>query len=511
MGKTYNWIVSQPIYLDFWMVFLLFFKDFSCLGKYLIFTSVADSLVSLLVSCVTEDVVLLALHLGKVKFGSRHSLVDVLDVVAGGLEVGGSVVGTGHEDLAQEWHYLRTQVFPHLDALCQDRGTCFRPLDTQWVDRESHRPSDFPDNSTSLSSQQLKISLDLITRSSSFLCLLGHRYGPFRPEQDPTPLPAAGPEREALSGVERNLHVAAEGGYPWVLTGRNQKCSLTELQITQAALMGDTRHCFFYFRDYSFQGEEEDEDRYTDKEGQRSLLSVFSKLTEEERHRARELKNRVVDSLQPVRFFRTLQDLGDLVMRDWKGLMEQLYGSLDLQPTCSGLLDSLDRCYHEGAVQALCRWFAPSTQTTAVMEELNTFTASLTHSDTSQSLATSRNSTIKLTGDHDKHDSEGSIFLLCGERGCGKSSLAAWWLQEFRKKNPRIPAIPHFCGISSSSVDIRSVLRHITTELHLAHYGLLCCGCSGTLCSSSGRTGQTDRDPRALNAGGNALLCPDHY
>eukprot|EP00063_Salmo_salar_P033918 XP_014008753.1 PREDICTED: tetratricopeptide repeat protein GNN-like isoform X4 [Salmo salar] len=373
-------------------------------------------------------------------------------------------------DLSQEWHYLRTQVFPHLDALCQARGTCFRPLDTHWVDRESHRPSDLPDNSTSLSSQQLKISLDLITRSSSFLCLLGHRYGPFRLEQDPTPLPAAGPEREALSVVERNLHVAAEGGYPWVLTGRNQKCSLTELQITQAALMGDTRHCFFYFRDYSFQGEEEDEDRYTD-EGQRLLLSVFSKLTEEERHRARELKNRVVDSLQPVRFFRTLQDLGDLVKRDWKGLMEQLYGSLDLQPTCSGLLDSLDRCYHEGAVQALCRWFAPSTQTTAVLEALNTFTASLTHSDTSQSLATSRNSTIKLTGHYDKRDSEGSIFLLCGERGCGKSSLAARWLQEFRTKNPRIPAIPHFCGISSSSVDIRSVLRRITTELRLAHYG----------------------------------------
>ncbi|XP_064877687.1 tetratricopeptide repeat protein 41-like [Oncorhynchus nerka] len=262
----------------------------------------------------------------------------------------------------------------------QARGTCFRPLDTQWVDRGSHRPSDLPDNNTPLSSQQLKISLDLITRSSSFLCLLGHRYGLSRPEQDPSPLPAAGPEREALSGVERNLHVAVERGYTWVLTGRNQKCSLTELQITQAALMGDTRHGFFYFRDYSFHGEEENEDRYTD-EGQRSLLSMLSKQTEEERHRAREVNNRVVDSLQPVRFFRTLQDLVDLVKRDWRGLMEQLYGSLDQQPTCSGLLDSLDRCYHEGAVQALCRWFALSTQTAAVMEELNTFTACLTHSD----------------------------------------------------------------------------------------------------------------------------------
>lgn len=82
--------------------FPYFFKISVVGGKYLIFTSVADSLISLLVSCVAEDVVLLALHLGKVKFGSRHPLVDVLDVVAGGLEVGGSVVGTGHEDLRQQ-------------------------------------------------------------------------------------------------------------------------------------------------------------------------------------------------------------------------------------------------------------------------------------------------------------------------------------------------------------------------------------------------------------------------
>lgn len=93
----------QPAHLSIFLYGFPYFLKISVVGgKYLIFTSVADSLISLLVSCVAEDVVLLALHLGKVKFGSRHPLVDVLDVVAGGLEVGGSVVGTGHEDLRQQ-------------------------------------------------------------------------------------------------------------------------------------------------------------------------------------------------------------------------------------------------------------------------------------------------------------------------------------------------------------------------------------------------------------------------
>lgn len=48
---------------------------------------------------VTEDVLLFAFHLGKVKFRARHSPVDVLDVVAGGLKVGCGVIRAGHKNL----------------------------------------------------------------------------------------------------------------------------------------------------------------------------------------------------------------------------------------------------------------------------------------------------------------------------------------------------------------------------------------------------------------------------
>ena len=54
---------------------------------------------SVLLRCVSEDVLLPALHLGKVKVRAGHPPVDVLDVVTGGLEVSRGVVGAGDEDL----------------------------------------------------------------------------------------------------------------------------------------------------------------------------------------------------------------------------------------------------------------------------------------------------------------------------------------------------------------------------------------------------------------------------
>lgn len=60
----------------------------------------APSTPSLLV--LAEHVVLFALHVFKVKVAPGHALVDVLDVVASGLKVGGGVVGGGGEDLGDD-------------------------------------------------------------------------------------------------------------------------------------------------------------------------------------------------------------------------------------------------------------------------------------------------------------------------------------------------------------------------------------------------------------------------
>lgn len=77
---------------------------------------------------VAVDVFLPALHFGKVKIRAGHPPVDVLDVVAGGLEVGGGVVRTGDEDLQRRRRSLLTQSLPKTFAnvvsdLAQNRLT----------------------------------------------------------------------------------------------------------------------------------------------------------------------------------------------------------------------------------------------------------------------------------------------------------------------------------------------------------------------------------------------------
>lgn len=99
---------GQTVYLSYqpahWCVQIcvgfLFFERFQLSAALsLIIVSVADA--SPLLCGVTEDVLLLAFHLSKVKVWARHPPVDVLDVITGGLKVSCGVVWTGDEDL--EW------------------------------------------------------------------------------------------------------------------------------------------------------------------------------------------------------------------------------------------------------------------------------------------------------------------------------------------------------------------------------------------------------------------------
>lgn len=62
------------------------------------------------------DVVFLALHFLKVKLGAGHPLVDVFNVVTGGLKVSGSIIGAGNEDLKQNHRDVRRGRLPTTPA-----------------------------------------------------------------------------------------------------------------------------------------------------------------------------------------------------------------------------------------------------------------------------------------------------------------------------------------------------------------------------------------------------------
>ncbi|XP_051547497.1 tetratricopeptide repeat protein 41 [Myxocyprinus asiaticus] len=373
-------------------------------------------------------------------------------------------------DLQEELSYLKSEVFPHLDSLCQARGTCFQPVDLQRnkgdIDEETasgeHSSSGLMDHNVQtthkppdLFDQLLKISMDLIDRTSFFICLLGHRYGRCLSGEN------VSQSDRACSLVARNLHVAAKAGYPWVMEDEYRTCSLTELEITKATFIDNHRCCFFYFKDYTPQSIEDG-----NSDEMLTFLNMLSTQTLSEKLCMRDLKKRIIDRCLPVRFFRNLHELGEMMRKDWEGVIGQFYGNLE--HPISGCQDSFDLQYHESHTRALCKWFVPSAQATGILNILNKFVNPIKCNVKSETHP--RNSGAHFRCDHDNKESEKSILTVCGGRGCGKSTLAAWWLQAFCRQNPDIPVISHFCGTSTSSIDVRSMLRQCTAELQRVHY-----------------------------------------
>lgn len=95
-----HYIISLSIYICIWDKPLIW-KMCPATGEHLRRSqaALADVHVRPLLGSITKRVFLVPLHLSKVEFCARHPVVDVLDVVAGALEVSGGVVRTGDEDL----------------------------------------------------------------------------------------------------------------------------------------------------------------------------------------------------------------------------------------------------------------------------------------------------------------------------------------------------------------------------------------------------------------------------
>ncbi len=157
-------------------------------------------------------------------------------------------------DLQEELIYLKTKCFPHLDHTLPGKRKLFH---TCGLDKKSTRRRDDENNhKPDLYDQQLKISLDLIDRSSFFICLLGHSYGQC--------LPAEHGSQSDIGTVffvwrwRGTCMSLAEAGYPWAMEDEYRTCSLTELEITKAAFIDNNRSCFFYFKDCTPQDTEDD-------------------------------------------------------------------------------------------------------------------------------------------------------------------------------------------------------------------------------------------------------------
>ncbi|XP_036615951.1 putative tetratricopeptide repeat protein 41 isoform X1 [Trichosurus vulpecula] len=364
------------------------------------------------------------------------------------------------KDFQEERDFLANNIFPQLNKLCNSRGTYFKAIDLRWPASEAHDPlcPNFRRQYCSLQSQQLKLCLDYINNSFPFfLCMLGQTYGEFLRE-DATFLPTGTPDLPGLSKVEKNLYVAAHNGYPWVL--ENFTCSLTELEVIQAAFMNDSKFQYYYFRTGAMLLKALEQEKG-------KITCPQSRQKEYEKRRIGELKAKIISKGLPVRFYRDLHELGELVFKDWSTVIEKLYPASVL-PENVDYEHIFERSYHE-AFTAKCRkMFVLSKESKQVFDALEKFVMKDPQNEAGkQESGSSLESILRIRPILPTK----SILLLSGERGCGKSTLIASWVNSFRERNPDALVIPYYIGSSCDRSDIMSVMHYFITELQYKQFG----------------------------------------
>ncbi|XP_072511869.1 putative tetratricopeptide repeat protein 41 isoform X5 [Notamacropus eugenii] len=364
------------------------------------------------------------------------------------------------KDFQEERDFLANNIFPQLNELCNSRGTYFKAIDLRWPASEAHDPlcPNFHRQYCSLQSQQLKLCLDYINNSFPFfLCMLGQTYGEFLRE-DANFLPTGTPDLPGLSKVEKNLYVAAHNGYPWVL--ENFTCSLTELEVIQAAFMNASQFQYYYFRTGAMLLKALEQEKG-------KITCPLSRQKEYEKRRIGELKAKIISKGLPVRFYRDLHELGELVFKDWLTVIEKLYPASCL-PENLDYEHNFERSYHE-AFTAKCRkMFILSKESKQVFDALEKFVMKDPQNEAGkQESGNSLESVLRIRSIVPTK----SILLLSGERGCGKSTLIASWVNSYRERNPDTLVIPYYVGSSCDHSDIMSVMHYFITELQYQQFG----------------------------------------
>lgn len=220
-------------------------------------------------------------------------------------------------DFEEERDFLASYIFPQLNELCSSRGTYFKAVDLRWSVLEAQEPSlsNLFRQHFCLQSQHLKLCLDYVNSCFPFfICLLGQTYGDFLHNYSPVMFSKA-TDLSSLSKVEQNLYVAAKNGYPWVL--EYPTCSLMELEVIQAAFLNESQFQYFYFRRGTMPLKTWDEEK-------EEMLSSGCLTDDEEKLKIGMLKAKIISKGLPVRLYKDLHELGELILKDWLVVIEKL-------------------------------------------------------------------------------------------------------------------------------------------------------------------------------------------
>nr|XP_022299968.1 uncharacterized protein LOC111108403 isoform X2 [Crassostrea virginica] len=363
------------------------------------------------------------------------------------------------EDFNEEKDFLAKEIFPEIHKLCKLRGGNFLPYDIRWN----------PNGDETESGNLLKLNLDYITKSSPFfICLLGESYGPYRyAEKPPLPKKITNLEDlEEMDWMDKNYLMAASAGYTWVLQESHQNTSFTELEIIQAAFLCDNKYCHFYFR----QPEHLDVKFGNLPEEKRNQLSkVHLPENENADLSIRDLKQRIVKKALPVKYYRTNEELGRHVIKDWTLVIDAVYPALEHPLSTLESEEYSEWVANEVFADSRRQVFVTSVELNQLKQKMTSFALEVldeTLFETEEKMVEKPYSILNVLKKKEPEEARyKSIMVVHGDRGSGKSTLISNWIQKFKVENPDVKVLCQYVGCSGRSSDISVFLRQCIKEL----------------------------------------------
>ena len=311
-------------------------------------------------------------------------------------------ISSTFRDLQEEREHLVKKIFPEIRVLCRERGIRFTEVDLRWG---------LTDEDVALG-QVIRTCLEEVDKCRPyFIGITGDRYGFIPTHLDIYKDPAV---------LEQ---------YPWIEDAVINQMSITEMEAQYGVLAsaptpvgssefgggvaegrGGGPGAHFYFRRHR---ESLDDDNSND----------------EERQRLEAYQQRIRQSNAIIEHFRDPVSLGELIYDDLVKIIRRDFA--DARPPTP--LEE-ERSRHEAFSLSRRRAYIPNP---AYLKRLN---------------------------DHAKDDSP--PLVVYAESGSGKSSLFAFWAEQYRRKNPEAHLIEHYVGIGATATAHYAIIRHVCMEIN---------------------------------------------
>jgi len=294
-------------------------------------------------------------------------------------------ISSTFKDMKDERDYLIAKVFPSLRRYCEERDITLFELDLRWGITEEE----------SKQGKVVEICLQEIKNTRPFFIgILGESYGSALNEET----------------IDKNTNILLD--YPWIKDELNKGTSYTEIEIQEGVFRAQEKiNAYFYFRSPHVE-----------------IPPDFREKNERAAQKLVDLKNKIREQKQyPIEEFSSKEELGQLVEKDFKKLINNLFPS--------GYISELEkeRLEQRSYLKRLTLVYAPRN---TLEEAIDNFV-----------------------------NSKERALVITGQSGIGKSALLANWIHKNDKegRNPKI--LYHFIGISRLEGNYRKIRQRLINEI----------------------------------------------